>query len=106
MRGQPIKIDYTGCKRQNNVPKEDTPSINLKKLYISSLPIDATIDKIAVLFPKAAGIQLSVQPSYRYVKLFLYFKRIFLSFFKTFDLIIYTLKLNQIPRMVDFNSPF
>lgn len=58
-------IDFTGCKRQQNVKKEENVSVNLKKLFVSSIPLDCTIDKIALLFPKSNQIQLHICPTYR-----------------------------------------
>lgn len=65
LRGEPITIDYTGCKRQKNINKEENVNMNLKKLYVSSIPVDCTIDKIAALFPKSSQITLNICPTYR-----------------------------------------
>lgn len=65
LRGESLTLDYTGSKRQKNVEKDDSVQMNLKKLYVSGIPADCTIDKIAVLFPKSSQIQLNICPTYR-----------------------------------------
>lgn len=65
LRGESLTLDYTGCKRQKNVEKDDSVQMNLKKLYVSGIPANCTIDKIAVLFPKSSQIQLNICPTYR-----------------------------------------
>jgi len=65
-KGQPLTIDYVGEKSAKSKAKgAEAIKYNLKKLFISGLPIDTTICQIAEFFPKSYQISFNQSSTFR-----------------------------------------
>ncbi|GBN81984.1 hypothetical protein AVEN_40944-1 [Araneus ventricosus] len=63
-RGQLLNIDFVGEKSKKK-PTSLEPKINERKLYVTGIPVDATIAEVAAYFPKAYQISFNKSPSFR-----------------------------------------